>query len=147
MTAYLPGPNGELPEHVHMPFIPGQKFVAPCDQYTGAHKVRIMKTVPETYGAYYREKKLEFYTSLLPPPSVLHRMDPAGHPGKMYESERKEYLEQDYWVESVTEHNVVCKGCKKEIALSAVKTYQSSCWLSHRNRCGKIYQQWFENNS
>ena len=74
--------------------------------------------------------------------------------------QRREYLDADEWCMDILAETVVCRACRKTLALEQVKAsakavmkkepknreYYSSQWLKHRNRCKKIYRQWCENN-
>ncbi|KAK7026734.1 hypothetical protein VNI00_015507 [Paramarasmius palmivorus] len=54
------------------------------------------------------------------------------------EKVRRQVLENDPWVDKVTPHAVVCKGCLRNLALDHKKPYYAGHWKHHRARCQRI---------
>ncbi|TFK67017.1 hypothetical protein BDN72DRAFT_124761 [Pluteus cervinus] len=75
------------------------------------------------------------------PGNVRNRFQPAPTSRKknmMDERERKKLLENDEWTAAVDTHNVVCKGCGRQVSLDKRSRYYPGLWLKHRGKCMEI---------
>lgn len=84
----------------------------------------------------------QFMSECTYPVSSFHR---SGGVKKRKEEQRKEFLDNDEWIAVTDEHSVVCKACKRTVALdNRSGPYYPGFWVKHRSLCPAVYTIWLQ---